>query len=152
MSESLVRKALISRKSISYALAINGIDGAIAKSNEIGCVVCISVFDSSGHQVAFARMDGAPFQSIEVAHAKAFSVAGNGMSTHDFWSAIKSEEQITTASSQLIGGNWLGGGLPILLDGELVGALSVSGKSNMGQDIIIASAAIQMIEREFARL
>lgn len=152
MSESLVNKGLISRKSISYDLALIGIATAIAKSHEIGCVVCISVFDSSGHQVAFARMDGAPFQSIEIAHSKALSVAGNGMSTHDFWNAIKSEEQITTASSQLTGGNWLGGGLPIVLDGELAGALSVSGKSNMAEDIIIASAAIHMVEAEFARL
>ena len=152
MSESLVNKGLISRKSISYALAIKGIASAITKSHELECLVCISVFDSSGHQVAFARMDGAPFQSIEIAHSKALSVAGNGMSNHDFWNAIKSEEQITTASSQLIGGNWLGGGLPIVLDGELVGALSVSGKSDMAKDIIIATAAVQTIETEFAKL
>lgn len=140
---------LVPAASVSYGLAQVGIAAAISKSLEIGCLVCISVLDVGGHQIAFARMDGAPFQSINVSLSKALSVAGNGLANHEFWEFIKTEEQITSAASQLIGGNWLGGGLPIVLEGSLVGALSVSGKSNMTQDIIIAKAAVGAIEAEY---
>lgn len=140
---------LVPAASVSYGLAQVGIAAAIGKSLEIGCLVCISVLDVGGHQIAFARMDGAPFQSINVSLSKALSVAGNGLANHEFWEFIKMEEQITSAASQLIGGNWLGGGLPIVLEGSLVGALSVSGKSNMTQDIIIAKAAVGAIEAEY---
>lgn len=140
---------LVPAASVSYGLAQVGIAAAIGKSLEIGCLVCISVLDVGGHQIAFARMDGAPFQSINVSLSKALSVAGNGLANHEFWEFIKMEEQITSAASQLIGGNWLGGGLPIVLEGSLVGALSVSGKSNMTQDIIIAKVAVGAIEAEY---
>ena len=146
MNSSKPEHCLVPAASVSYSLAQVGIAAAISKSIEIDCLVCISVLDVGGHQIAFARMDGAPFQSINIAHSKAFSVAGNGLANHEFWELIKSEEQITTAASQLQGGNWLGGGLPIVLEGNLVGALSVSGKSNMTQDIIIAKAAVSAIE------
>ena len=146
MNSSKPEHCLVPTSSVSYSLAQVGIAAAISKSLEIDCLVCISVLDVGGHQIAFARMDGAPFQSIDVAHSKALSVAGNGLANHEFWALIKSEAQITTAASQLHGGNWLGGGLPIVLEGNLVGALSVSGKSNMAQDIIIAKEAVIAIE------
>jgi hypothetical protein len=142
-------QGLIQTASVSYALAQVGITAAMSKSHEMSCLICISILDVGGHEIAFGRMDGAPFQSIAIAHSKALSVAGNGIANHDFWALIKSEEQITTASSQLVGANWLGGGLPIVLQGQFVGALSVSGKSNMSQDIIIAEAAIAAIQKEY---
>lgn len=149
MNTSNLGHNLVPAASVSYGLAQVGIAVAISKSVEIGCLVCISVLDVGGHQIAFARMDGAPFQSINLSLSKALSVAGNGLANHEFWEFIKTEEQITSAASQLIGGNWLGGGLPIVLEGSLVGALSVSGNGNMTQDIIIAKAAVSAIEAEY---
>ena len=149
MKSAKQEHSLVPAASVSYGLAQVGIATGISKALEMGCPVCISVLDVGGHQIAFARMDGAPFQSINIALSKALSVAGNGLANHEFWAVIKTEEQITTAASQLVGGNWLGGGLPIVLEGNLVGALSVSGKSNMAQDIIIAKAAVGAIEAEY---
>ncbi len=142
-------QGLIHTASVSYALAQVGIEAAMKKSLEMNCLICIAVLDVGGHEIAFGRMDGAPFQSIAIAQSKALSVAGNGLANHDFWELIKSEEQITTASSQLVGANWLGGGLPIVLEGQFVGALSVSGKSNMSQDISIAEAAVVAIQKGY---
>ena len=136
---------LLITRSISYAVAMLGISAAHNRSREIGCLSCISILDPGGHQIAFARMDGAPFQSIGIANRKAYSVAGNGMANHEFWNKIKDEPAIVSASSQLDTGVWLGGGLPVVFDDVLVAAVAVSGRSNMEQDKIIAEAAIQAI-------
>ena len=52
------------------------ISGARAKAQEIGVPMCIAVTDESGNLIAFERMDGAKFTSINLAIDKAFAACG----------------------------------------------------------------------------
>lgn len=133
---------LITRPTITLELALTAIQGALARSTELGCLTCVAVVDPSGHLVAFQRMDGAPFQSSKLAQDKAYSVAGNGKATHEFWNWIKEEPWLVHNVGQVEGLVVLGGGVPIVVGETLVGAIGVSGQSDMDQDRIIAEYGV----------
>ena len=60
---------------LTHAGALKMIDAAIAKAVEINVPQCITVTDDGGRLLAFVRMDGAKFQSIESSHNKAITAA-----------------------------------------------------------------------------
>jgi uncharacterized protein GlcG (DUF336 family) len=136
---------LVLTRSVTRELARRGIDRAIERSRELGCRTCIAVLDSAGHLVAFERMDNAPFQSSQLAQDKAYSVAGNGWATHQFWEWIKDDPWLVHNVGQVEGLVVLGGGVPILLGDELIGTVGVSGQSDMAQDRDIAESAAAAI-------
>jgi glc operon protein GlcG len=90
-------------------------------------------------------MDHAPFQSSKLAQDKAYSVAGNGRATHQFWEWIKDDPWLVHNIGQVDGLVALGGGVPVLLGDELIGAVGVSGQSDMAQDRDIAELAAAAI-------
>jgi glc operon protein GlcG len=116
------------------------LDAALAKATEMGKVFCITVADTAGDPVVSARMDGAPRLSAGIAADKAYTVAGfGGMATDRWWDAIKDEPSLVhgiTHTPRLI---VFGGGVPIAVDGLLVGTIGVSGGS-AEEDTIVASA------------
>lgn len=136
---------LRSTRSVTRELARVAIDRAVEKSLEIDCLVCIAVLDPSGHLVSYDRMDGAPFQSAQLAQDKAYSVAGNGQANHAFWNMIKDEPWLVSGVGKVQGLVVLGGGVPVYHDGELIGSIGVSGKSNMDEDVQIADAAAEAL-------
>lgn len=144
MSELLVKRTL------NRELARVGIDRAIEESRTMNCLTCIAVLDNAGHLISFDRMDGAPFQSSELAKDKAYSVAGNGMATHEFWEMAKDEPWLVHNLGQVPGLVVLGGGVPIYFNNEFIGAVGVSGKSDMAEDRAIAEAAVEAILKALA--
>ena len=126
--------------SISLAGAQKAVTAAQKKAAKMKCAVCICVVDVSGEPVATARMDGAPRLSAGIAANKAFSVTGfGGMPTSMWWGAIEGDPSLVhglTLTPRLV---VFGGGVPIHIDGQLVGAIGVSGGST-DQDVEIASA------------
>jgi len=145
-----LQESLISSYSISLELALIGINAAIDKSNSISVQTCISILDASGLQIAAARMDGAPFQSILLAENKAKSVAGNGLATHEFWELLKDEPSLISASSQIEGAVWISGGVPVIYREKLVAVIGVSGRSSMSNDLEIALVAQAAIIQEIS--
>jgi len=133
---SLLQPRLIGRE-----LARIAVERAVEESITLDCLTCIAVLDATGHLISYDRMDGAPFQSAQLAQDKAYSVAGNGKSTHEFWAMIRDEPWLVSGVGKVEGLNVLGGGVPIYFEGELIGAIGVSGKSNMDEDRAIAEAA-----------
>jgi uncharacterized protein GlcG (DUF336 family) len=103
------------------------LEGARAKAREIGVPMCIAVTDESGTLLAFERMDGAKVTSVTIAQNKAFTAAGARKAT----SAIN---EACVPGSLLFGihtafeGRFcvVGGGVPVLIDGEVVGAIGAS--------------------------
>jgi len=136
---------LVVGRSVTRQLARVGVDRAIERSGEIGALTCVAIVDRAGHLVAFERMDDAPFQSSTLAQDKARSVAGNGRATHEFWEWIKDEPWLVHNVGQVEGLVVLGGGVPILLGDELIGAVGVSGRSSMAEDRDIAELAASAI-------
>lgn len=131
---------VVSSHSVSYAGARIAMDAAMAKAQELGVAVNISVCDLGGNQVAFARMDGAALLSGAIAADKAYSVAAFlGLPTDRWFGMIEHEpalrEGIVHRDRLVI----FGGGMPITIGGEVVGAVGVSGGSEQ-QDIDIATA------------
>ena len=119
------------------------IEGAAAKAREIGVPMCIAVTDESGHLIRFERMNGGKISSISIAMDKAATgaIARNG--THVY-------NQLCVPGSPTFGihitndGHFsiIGGGLPVFVDGEIVGGVGLS-SGTAEQDRICAEAAIQ---------
>ena len=136
---------LIPSRNPSRELARIGIERAIAKSAALGCRTCIAVVDVSGRLVSYDRMDGAPFQSAQHAMDKAISAAGNQIATHEMWENIKDDPWLRQGINKVEGLNLLGGGVPIKVDGEVIGAVGVSGSCGMPEDRAAAEAAVAAI-------
>jgi uncharacterized protein GlcG (DUF336 family) len=135
----------VTATNIGRALARIGIDAATAASQSRNRRTCTAVVDAAGHLISFDRMDGAPFQTIALAQAKAVSVAGNLTATHDYWNGIKDEPWLVHGVQRIDGLIVLGGGLPICYQDTIIGAVGVSGQSTMAEDQAIAEAAVTAI-------
>lgn len=132
-------------RSLTLAGARKALDAALAKAEAMGQRFCIAVTDTSGEPVATARMDGAPRLSAGIALNKAFTVAGfGGMPSGNWWNLIKDEPSLVhgiTHTPRLI---VFGGGVGIFVDGQLVGAIGVSGGS-AEEDTEVAQAGADAI-------
>lgn len=144
-------KILMESRNITRELARVAVEAAVSKSTELGVSVSIAVTDGAGHPVCFERMNSAPFQTAKIALDKAYSVAGNGMATHEFWEVVRQEESLLYGVASIDGATIIGGGLPVLHDNELIAAVGISGKSSMSQDREIAAAAVEAVVASLAR-
>ena len=137
----------LTKKSIDLATANKAIAAAAKKASELGLKMCIAISDEVGDLKAFERMDGAPRLSIQIAQDKAYTAAGYGLATHTWWDFIKDDPPLLhgiTHTPRLI---VFGGGFPIVLGGEIVGAIGVSG-GHYSQDMECARAALAAIGAE----
>ena len=101
--------------------------------------VSIAVVDDGGHLLGFVRLDGAPPISAHIAPAKAHTAAMGRRESKGYEDVIN-QGRISFLSATAIQG-MLEGGVPIVRDGEVIGAVGVSGvKSN--EDAEIARAGI----------
>ena len=115
----------------------------IARARELGFEVAVAVVDAGGHLVACDRMDGALWVTPEIARAKANAAAGFRASTLDL------EERFTKrmlfADNVATRGDYAfvfgRGGVPLVEDGRVVGAVGVSGAVPADNDHTIADAA-----------
>jgi uncharacterized protein GlcG (DUF336 family) len=103
--------------------------------------VSVAVVDAAGQLVAFERMDGAPAFSARLALSKAVSSATFGRTTAEFEEAIG--DRPVFAIGLLQHGGWYAGrgGAPIVLDGQVVGAVGVSGNTAGREDELAKEAA-----------
>ncbi|MEH6527257.1 MAG: heme-binding protein [Sneathiella sp.] len=131
----------INRLSHSDALIL--IDGAREKSREIGIPMCISIVDESGNLVAFERMDGGKITSITISQDKAFTAAAAKKATHEY-NAANVPGNLVFGIHTEVGGRLssVGGGLPVLVAGEVVGGIGLSSGSP-AQDMECAEAGLQ---------
>lgn len=117
------------------------IDRAVETGRARGFRLAVAVVEPSGELVAFGRMDDAQYGSINVAQAKARSSAR-------FRAASASaEERLAAGRMALLAIEGLmpvAGGVPIVVDGRVVGAIGVSGASS-AQDDEVARAAIAAV-------
>ena len=115
---------------------------AEAKKNNWNVVICI--LDSGGNLVTLSRMDGAQWGSIEVAREKAYSAVAFRRPTKVFEEAV-GQGGVNLRILRLPGASPLEGGLPIIADGKLVGAIGVSGVLAT-QDAQIGRAGIDALK------
>jgi len=111
---------------------------AAAEARKSGAGGAIAVVDEGGHLLALERLDGTFPAAAPISIEKARSAAVFRRPTADFENAIKSGRVSLVANDQLLP---LQGGVPILRDGHVVGAIGVAGAASAQQDEDIAKAA-----------
>jgi uncharacterized protein GlcG (DUF336 family) len=135
---------LVKKHSISSELAQKMVNAAVAKAREIGVTENVAILDDGGNLKAFSRMDGAPIPTIEMAQNKAYT-ALLGVSTQDFFNFIKGDPSLLAGIPTLSRVAAWGGGFPIKVDGEVVGAIGVSGAPTVQNDVDCAKAALALV-------
>ncbi|HET7505237.1 MAG TPA: heme-binding protein [Kofleriaceae bacterium] len=110
---------------------------AAAEGKKNGWTVAVAIVDPDGELVFFERMDNTQSGSVTVAQEKARSAARFKRPTKAFEDALVGGRQ---AILSLPGAIPLEGGIPLLIDGKIVGAIGVSGGTSQ-QDGVCAQAA-----------
>ncbi|MCS7001592.1 MAG: heme-binding protein [Dehalococcoidia bacterium] len=129
---------------LTYDQAHAMVAASTAKAREIGVPMSTAVVDAGGRLIAFGRMDGAAWATVDIAIAMAETVTAFG---YPGQSMKRVENDHWFRGVPLTGGRRaLAGeaGMPIRIDGELVGAIGVSGGSGQ-QDRACAIAALAAI-------
>ena len=118
------------------------IEAGIAKAKEIGQPMNIAVVDAGANLTAFARMDGAWLGSIDIAINKAFTAKAFDISTLELGRNSQPGDQFFGIHVSSHGRVMIfAGGMPIKLNGQIAGAVGVSGGSGE-QDQAVAEAAV----------
>jgi uncharacterized protein GlcG (DUF336 family) len=118
------------------------IKGARERASELNVPMCIAITDEAGNLIAFERMEGGKVTSTTIAIDKAFTAAGAKKATHEY-GEVSQPGKPAYGIASAIGGRLLvvGGGLPIVVDGEVVGGIGVSSGTPI-QDQDVAQAGI----------
>jgi len=133
---------------LDYQDAKRIIDVIVERALEQRKAAVIAVSDAHGELIAFARMDGAPLSSIRVAANKAWTAARERKPTKDIGDKIRHPEKgfdiAFYGDKRFVG--W-GGGIPIWRDGQVAGAIGVSGLSS-AEDIALATVGLELISAD----
>lgn len=134
---------VIATMSLTHAAVLDMLRAAVACAEEIGQPQCIVIVDASGETLGEIRMTGAKYLSRRSARAKARTAASIGAPSDIIPDAVR--PQIAAATRGHMTG--LGGGLPIRVEGALVGGIGV-GSGSPDQDIAVARSALAAIGAE----
>jgi glc operon protein GlcG len=118
--------------------------GAEAESKKNSWSMVITVLDSGGHVVLTERMDGALLGSIDVARDKAYSAVAFRRPTKAFEDGL-AQGGANLRILKLSGASPVEGGIPIVVDGKVIGAVGVSGGTAQ-QDGQAAKAGVDALK------
>jgi uncharacterized protein GlcG (DUF336 family) len=119
--------------------------GAEAEAERNNWPVVIAIVDTGGNLVLLQRLDNAQFGSLEVARQKAWSAAAFRRPTKVFQEAIAGGGA-NLRLLRLEGASPLEGGIPLVVDGQIIGAIGVSGVTSE-QDAQIAQAGVDSLTK-----
>ena len=123
--------------------AVACIETGIAKARELGFRVAVAVVDEGGHLVASHRMDEAIWVAPEIARGKATAAVAFRSTTLDLEDRFTKRLLFATNVAALGAAPFVfgKGGVPVVEDGRIVGAVGVSGAVPADNDHLIADAA-----------
>jgi len=127
------------------------VQAALAKAKEIGVLETVCVVDEGGYPLALERMDGSRVTGPQIAWNKAFTAAGHKRSTHLFNTPPSGP---ALPGNEAFGIQWsfegrfavFVGGFPVVVDGEVIGGVGLSG-GNGEQDTKCGLAALQTLKQ-----
>jgi uncharacterized protein GlcG (DUF336 family) len=116
---------------------------ARAVASDQGLAMSFAVMDPGGHLLAFARMDGAPWVSADVAQGKAWTAAAYGVPSDAQKQKMEPMPNFAQAITAVTHGRFTPqtGAVPVYRDGELLGALGASGGTG-AEDEAVCDAAV----------
>ena len=131
---------------ISAKESLELIRHVVFEAEKISKQVAVAICGPEGELIAFLRMDGASPAAAKIAQNKAYTAARDRKSTRDMGAFMNSQQrpQAFWGDHRITG---FGGGVPILHQNKVVGAIGVSGLSEE-EDERIATAAIRTIVRK----
>jgi glc operon protein GlcG len=110
-----------------------------------GKAAVIAVADEHGELIALLRVDGAPYTSIQIAANKAYTAARDRKPSRQIGQSARNLDQgfdiAFYGDPKIVG--W-GGGLPVVQDGAVIGAVGVSGLPEM-EDIELAQMGVDAV-------
>ncbi|MBI4610880.1 MAG: heme-binding protein [Candidatus Rokubacteria bacterium] len=125
---------------------------AIAKAGELGIAITVAIVDAGGHLLVLERMDGGRFHTVHSSTAKAVCAASNKRPTSSRGAQAQPLDTLHALGLALAAGpeRWtaMEGGFPIIVEGECVGGIGVSG-GNWEQDEAIARVAVEAVGAGF---
>ena len=125
---------------LTHHAALAMLQAAAAKADAMGQPQCIVIVDASGVSLAELRMTGAKFLSLKSARAKARTAASIGAPSDVIPEPVR--PAIAAATEGDVTG--LGGGLPIIVEGTLLGGIGI-GSGSPEQDKEVAEAALAVL-------
>jgi uncharacterized protein GlcG (DUF336 family) len=127
------------------------LEGAEARAKEIGVDMDIAIVDDGGHLLAFIRMDRARITSVDVSINKAFTAACARRATHEY-AAVAGAGGPAFGMHVSNQGRFMivGGGLPIVVDGQIAGGVGCSSGSPE-QDCDVAQAGIDRLLQSLSK-
>jgi len=132
---------------IDYSEAKRAVELIVEKALQMQKAAAIAVADSHGDLICFARMDGAPVSSIRIAMNKAWTAARERKPTKEIGDKVRNPERghdiAYYGDPKYVG--W-GGGIPVWKNGEVIGAVAVSGLSS-SEDVALAELGVELIAR-----
>ena len=121
---------------------------AIGKAEQAGIAISVAIADSGGHLIVLERMDGGRFHSLHSATTKAVCAASNRRPTSSHGAQGQPLDFAHALGLALAAGpeRWtaMEGGCPVLVDGECIGGVGVSG-GDWATDERIAREAVESI-------
>lgn len=128
---------------LSHHDAVKALDAIrkVLDERELGGAVAI--VDAHGEMVAFLRSDGCPYSSITIAMNKAYTAARERKESAAVGEASREHEFPITNFGDLRFTGW-GGGIPIVYQGQVIGAIGVSGLPE-ATDIELARLGVSVI-------
>jgi uncharacterized protein GlcG (DUF336 family) len=130
---------------LTHAAALIILQGAIAKAEAMNVPQCIAIVDTGGNLLAFMRMDGAKVLSQLSATQKAVTAVSSRVPSGGVPADVEMKLALATGG-QLTN---LKGGLPIVISGQVVGAIGV-GSGTGDQDVEVAQAGIEALQTAIA--
>lgn len=112
------------KKAVSLHMAKEMAEAAQAKAKEMKIPLSIVVIDNDGHLIYFARMNGAGFATIDFARRKAHTALITGKSTKVIQDRVAQGHNALLALDGIFP---VQGGLPIIVNGDIIGAIAASG-------------------------
>ena len=145
-------QGLLTHKAISLDMAMSMAQGSIAKCREQGYKCAVSIIDADGLPILELHDDGAMLHRYEVARKKAYTALVYRRPSREVvegWSKkAQSAEPLaegTIPSPPIPGTIAMGGGLPIMVGNDAIGAISVSGAPGWDKDEECAKAGLAKV-------
>ena len=136
-------QGVLTQKTVSLGLAQTIAQAALEQCQSMGFKVAVAVVDRGGQMIVLLRGDGAGLHTPEGAERKAFTARTLSQPSADFVKRLTERPETAFGSRQYTRAIALGGGLPIKVGNEVIGAVGVSGSP--GKDDECSQAGIDKV-------